>query len=52
MTIVIYYDDSKKNFQIVKPGDTFDGSVRQLVEHITHSNHPEGIQNYWRFEIK
>ena len=52
MTIVIYMDDSKRNFRIIHPGITFDGNVRKLVEHVTHSNHAEGVQNYWRFEMK
>jgi hypothetical protein len=52
MTIVIYFDESKKNFQIVRPTKDFDGNVRKLVEHITHSNHADGEQNYWKFEIK
>lgn len=52
MTVVIYFDDSKKNFRIIRPGITFDGNVRKLVEHLTHSDHSEGVQNYYKFEIK
>lgn len=52
MTIVIYLDESKKNFRIIRPGTTFDGNIRKLVEHLTFSNHSEGIQNYYRFEVK
>jgi hypothetical protein len=51
MTIVIYLDETKKSFRIIKPGPTFDGNVRKLVEHLTHSNHSDGIQNYYRFEV-
>ena len=51
MTIVIYLDESKKNFRIIRPGANFDGNVRKLVEHLTHSNHADGIQNYYKFEI-
>ena len=52
MTIVIYYTEDKKSFQIIKPSKEFDGNVRKLVEHVTRSNHADGEQNYWRFEIK
>ena len=52
MTVVIYMDESKKNFRIIRPSSDFDGNVRKLVEHLTHSDHADGIQNYWRFEIK
>ena len=58
MTIIIYFDESKKNFQIIKPKtwakeakDNFDGNVRKLVEHVTCSDHKEGRMNYYKFDI-
>lgn len=58
MTIVIYFTEDKKNFQIVRPQTdskdskhNFDGNVRKLVEHITQSNSDEHIKNYHSFQI-
>ena len=56
--IVIYFTEDKKNFHIIRPQtdsrdsrSNFDGNVRKLVEHLTHSNHVDGIKNYHSFEI-
>ena len=55
MTIIIYFTEDKKNFQVIRPvttgKDKFDGNVRKLVEHITCSDHREGIINYHSFDI-
>jgi hypothetical protein len=55
MTIVIYFTEDKKNYQVIRPKtegkDKFDGNVRLLVEHITHSDFNEGIRNYHSFQI-
>ena len=48
-TIVIYFTEDKKNFQVIKPSPKFDGQVSKLVQHITKSG---GYQkNYHSFEI-
>ena len=58
MTIIIYFTEDKKNFQVIhpktwgkEPRDNFDGNVRLLVEHLTHSDFSEGIRNYYSFEV-
>ena len=55
MIITIYFDDTKKSFQVIKPQtegqNIFDGNVMKLVEHITHSNNAEGIRNYHSFTV-
>lgn len=58
MTIIIYFAEDKKHFQVIhpktwgkEPRDNFDGNVRLLVEHLTHSDFSEGIRNYHSFEI-
>lgn len=55
MIITIYFDESKKSFQIIKPQtegpNIFDGNVLKLVEHLTHSNTREGVRNYHSFVI-
>lgn len=52
-TIIIYFDETKKNKQIIHPSNKFDGQVGKLVEHITHSNlNSIGyVKNYHSFEI-
>lgn len=58
MTIIIYLTEDKKNYQVIHPKtwgkearDNFDGNVRALVEHITHSDSSNGIRNYYKFEV-
>jgi len=58
MTIIIYFTEDKKNYQIIRPQidhkdrqHNFDGRVNLLVEHITHSCRDDGIKNYYSFEI-
>ena len=55
MTIIIYFTEDKKNFQVIKPQtegeNKFRGDVRSLVEHVTFSTHSDGIKNYHSFEI-
>jgi len=55
MTIIIYFTEDKKNYQIIRPQtegvNRFAGDVRKLVEHVTCSTHSEGIRNYHSFEI-
>jgi hypothetical protein len=55
MIITIYFDETKKSFQIIKPQtegpNKFEGNVMKLVEHITHSDYGEGIRNYHSFDI-
>jgi len=52
-TIIIYFDELKRNKQIIHPTDKFDGAVLQLVEAITHSDLHNYIpvKNYHSFEI-
>ena len=57
MTIIIYYTQDKKNFQVIRPQMTgenhFRGDVRKLVEHITKSDYEHNpiIKNYHHFDI-
>jgi len=58
MTIIIYFDEDKKNYHVIRPKtdsknprDNFDGNVRKLVEHLTHSDFEDDIKNYHHFEI-
>ncbi len=57
MTIVIYYNEAKTCYQVIRPktdGDDnmrFRGDVLRLVEHITRSNFSENIRNYYKFEV-
>jgi|WetSurSiteA1Bulk_404760.scaffolds.fasta_scaffold341383_1 hypothetical protein len=58
MTVIIYFTENKKNYQIIHPQTdhkdskhNFDGRVQLLVEHVTHSDRSEGIKNYHSFEI-
>jgi len=58
MTIIIYFTEDKKNYQIIRPQTdhkdrlhNFDNRVNLLVEHITHSCRDDGIKNYHSFEI-
>lgn len=58
MTIIIYFTEDKRNYQIIHPQTdhkdskhNFDGNVRKLVEQITHSDYDEGFKNYHSFEI-
>lgn len=58
MTIIIYLTEDKKNFHVIHPKtdskdsrENFDGNIRRLVEHLTHSDYESGIKNYHSFEI-
>jgi hypothetical protein len=58
MTVIIYFTEDKKNCQVIHPQTdnkdskhNFDGNVGKLVEHLTHSDHSEGIKNYHSFEV-
>ena len=52
--IVIYFDETKKRKQIIKPSEAFwkqGNDVMALVEHITKSHISEGIKKFHSFEI-
>jgi len=58
MTIVIYLTEDKKNFHVIRPKthsknprENFDGNVRKLVEHLTHSDYESNVRNYHSFEV-
>jgi hypothetical protein len=55
MTIIIYFTEDKKNFQIIRPqtegSNKFRGDVFGLVEHLTKSDRESRIKNYYSFEI-
>jgi hypothetical protein len=51
MTIIIYFDETKKNKQVIHPTNKFDGQVTKLVEAITHSDLFFQKKNYHSFEI-
>lgn len=55
MTIIIYFTEDKKNYQVIHPQmegeNKFNDNVRSLVEHITHSDYAQNFKNYYRFEI-
>ena len=58
MTIIIYYTEDKKSFHVIRPKtdsknprDNFDGNIRKLVEHLTHSDYENGIRNFRSFEV-
>jgi len=53
-TIIIYFTEDKKNFQVIRPSAKFDGQVLKLVQQITASNLDKGFgyqKNYYSFEI-
>jgi len=51
--VIIYFDESKKNKQVIKPSNRFDGDYLGLVLHVTHSNLDNKcyVKNYHSFEI-
>lgn len=54
MTIIVYFDHTFKNKQIITPTKQFDGNVKALVEHLTHSNLSSGHdykKNYYKYTI-
>jgi hypothetical protein len=55
MTIIIYFTEEKKSYQVIRPKtegeNKFSGDVRKLVEHVTHSDYDGKIRNYHSFEI-
>lgn len=55
MTIIIYFTEDKKNFQVIRPQtegtNKFNGDVRKLVEHVTHSDFDQNFKNFYKFEI-
>lgn len=58
MTIIIYFTEDKKNYHVIhpktwgkEPKDNFDGNVRRLVEHLTHSDFNGGIRNFHSYEV-
>jgi len=55
MTIIIYFTEDKKNYQIIHPQtegeNKFNGDVLRLVEHITHSDMASNKRNYYKFEV-
>jgi hypothetical protein len=55
MTIIIYFTEDKKNFQIIHPQtegpNKFNGDIIGLVEHITHSDRHDGIKNYYKYDL-
>lgn len=53
-TIIIYFTEDKKNFQVIRPTSKFKGQVSELVHQITKSNLEKGFgyqKNYHSFEI-
>jgi hypothetical protein len=58
MTIIIYFTEDKKNYQIIRPqteGDNrFQGDVLRLVEYLTRSyttHDGQRIKNYHTYEV-
>ena len=58
MTIVIYFNEAKTCYQVIRPktsskepSENFDGNVLKLVEHITKSDFQHNVRNYHSFEI-
>ena len=58
MTIIIYFTEDKKNYQIIRPQtegeNRFKGDVLNLVEHITRSyiaHDGRRIKNYHTYEV-
>ena len=55
MTIIIYFTEDKKNYQIIRPQtegpNKFRGDALGLVEHITKSDRESGRKNYYSFKI-
>lgn len=51
MTIIIYFDEKKKNKQVIHPTNKFDGQVSKLVESVTHSDLSSWRKNYHSFEV-
>jgi hypothetical protein len=55
MTVIIYFTEDKKNFQVIRPQtegeNRFNGDIRRLVEHVIHSDFTENYKNYHHFEI-
>lgn len=58
MTIIIYFTEDKKNYQIIRPQtegeNRFKGDVLNLVEHLTKSyftHDGQRIKNYHTYEV-
>ena len=58
MTIIIYFTEDKKNYQVIRPQtegpNRFNGNVKALVEHVTKSDlssDERRIKNFHSFEI-
>ena len=51
--LIIYFDEQKKNKQVIKPTEKFDGNYLNLVLHITHSNLSghDYRKNYYSFNV-
>jgi len=53
MKIIIYLDSDKNTKMVLSPSEKFDGNIRDLVLHVTHSSFDRHnyIKNYHSFEI-
>ena len=49
MIVKIYFDESKKNCQVIRTTEKFKGDVKGLVEHVTKSNLEPGHSFVKRF---
>ena len=51
--VIIYFDETKVNKQVIKPSNKFDGNYLDLVLHVTHSclDKKNYVKNYHSFEI-
>lgn len=54
-TLIIYFDDSKKSFRVIRPQsegeNKFRGDFSKLAEALTNSDFARGIKHYHSFEI-
>jgi hypothetical protein len=51
MTIIIYFDSTLKNSQVIHPTKDFEGDVGGLVEALTQSSRRDGVRNFYRYEV-
>lgn len=57
MTIIVYFDDKKKNSQVIRPTKDFNGDYIHLIHSlfVSHIRHEDGTvtttRNYESFEI-
>ena len=47
--VIIYFDSTLKNRQVINPSSKFDGNYRKLVMHVTNSD--DDRKNFYTYKI-